>query len=70
MYSPLLALDEVGMLDWMSQFALPEAIIDELWPDLKHHVVGQEPCGARQISSMSHDSGFNLAAMVEQDLAG
>jgi prolycopene isomerase len=99
-----------------------EAVIDELWPELKHHIVRKEPYGAKQISSMSRDvavpgcggeavgiaqvvgqcgsskpdartplpglyivgcdaggrgagthqavdSGFNVAAMVEQDLA-
>jgi prolycopene isomerase len=33
-----------------------EQVIDELWPDLKHHVIRKEPYGARQISSMSRDS--------------
>ncbi len=99
-----------------------DAVIDELWPDLKNHIVRKEPYGAKQISSMSRDvavpgcggeavgiaqvlgqcgrskpdprtplpglyivgcdaggrgagthqavdSGFNVAAMVEQDLA-
>lgn len=32
-----------------------EAVIDELWPDLKHHIIRKEPYGARQISSMSRD---------------
>ena len=32
-----------------------EAVIDELWPDLKHHIVRKEPYGAKQISSMSRD---------------
>lgn len=33
-----------------------EAIIDELWPDLKNHIVRKEAYGAKQISSMSRDS--------------
>lgn len=33
-----------------------EAVIDELWPDLKHHIIRKEPYGAKQISSMSRDS--------------
>jgi phytoene dehydrogenase-like protein len=33
-----------------------EAVIDELWPELKHHIVRKEPYGARQISSMSRDA--------------
>jgi len=32
-----------------------EAVIDELWPELKHHILRKEPYGARQISSMSRD---------------
>lgn len=32
-----------------------EAVIDELWPDLKNHIVRKEPYGAKQISSMSRD---------------
>jgi prolycopene isomerase len=32
-----------------------EAVIDELWPELKDHIVRKEPYGARQISSMSRD---------------
>lgn len=32
-----------------------EAVIDELWPELKNHIVRKEPYGARQISSMSRD---------------
>jgi phytoene dehydrogenase-like protein len=33
-----------------------EAVINELWPDLKNHIVRKEPYGAKQISSMSRDS--------------
>ncbi|MBT4521800.1 MAG: NAD(P)/FAD-dependent oxidoreductase [Halieaceae bacterium] len=33
-----------------------EAVIDELWPDLKDHIIRKEPYGARQISGMSRDS--------------
>ncbi|MBW2713327.1 MAG: NAD(P)/FAD-dependent oxidoreductase [Deltaproteobacteria bacterium] len=33
-----------------------EAIIDELWPDLKNHVLRKEPYGAKQISKLSRDS--------------
>lgn len=33
-----------------------EAIIDELWPELKHHIIRKEPYGAKQISSMSRDA--------------
>ena len=32
-----------------------EAVIDELWPELKDHVIRKEPYGAKQISSMSRD---------------
>ena len=32
-----------------------EAVIDELWPELKDHIVRKEPYGAKQISSMSRD---------------
>jgi prolycopene isomerase len=32
-----------------------EKVIDELWPELKDHVIRKEPYGARQISSMSRD---------------
>lgn len=32
-----------------------EAVIDELWPELKNHIVRKEPYGAKQISSMSRD---------------
>jgi prolycopene isomerase len=33
-----------------------ELVLDELWPDLKNHIVRKEPYGAKQISSMSRDS--------------
>ncbi len=33
-----------------------EAVIDELWPDLKNHIIRQEPYGAKQISGLSRDS--------------
>ena len=33
-----------------------EAVIDELWPDLKNHIVRKEPYGAKQVSSLSRDS--------------
>lgn len=33
-----------------------EEVIDELWPDLKNHIIRKEPYGAKQISSMSRDS--------------
>lgn len=33
-----------------------EAVIDELWPELKNHILRKEPYGAKQISSMSRDS--------------
>ncbi len=33
-----------------------EEVIDELWPELKDHVIRKEPYGAKQISSMSRDS--------------
>lgn len=33
-----------------------DEIINELWPELKDHVVRKEPYGAKQISSMSRDS--------------
>lgn len=36
--------------------ARAERVIDELWPDLKHHILRKEPYGARQISSMSRDA--------------
>jgi phytoene dehydrogenase-like protein len=32
-----------------------EAVIDELWPELKHHIIRKEPYGAKQISSLSRD---------------
>lgn len=32
-----------------------EEVIDQLWPDLKNHIVRKEPYGAKQISSMSRD---------------
>ncbi len=32
-----------------------EAVIDELWPELKDHIIRKEPYGAKQISSMSRD---------------
>ncbi len=32
-----------------------EAVIDELWPELKDHIVRKEPYGAKQIASMSRD---------------
>jgi len=32
-----------------------DAVIDELWPELKNHIVRKEPYGAKQISSMSRD---------------
>ncbi len=35
-----------------------EAIIDELWPDLKHHILRKEPYGAKQISRLSRDSAL------------
>jgi prolycopene isomerase len=31
-------------------------IINELWPDLKNHILRKEPYGAKQISSMSRDA--------------
>jgi prolycopene isomerase len=33
-----------------------DAVINELWPDLKDHIIRKEPYGAKQISSMSRDS--------------
>jgi prolycopene isomerase len=36
--------------------ARADKIINELWPDLKNHIVRKEPYGAKQISSMSRDS--------------
>lgn len=36
--------------------ARADAVINELWPDLKDHIVRKEPYGARQISSMSRDA--------------
>jgi prolycopene isomerase len=33
-----------------------EAVIDELWPDLRDHILRKEPYGPRQISSLSRDS--------------
>lgn len=33
-----------------------EAIIDELWPNLKQHVLRKEPYGPKQISGLSRDS--------------
>jgi len=36
--------------------ARADAIIDELWPDLKNHIIRKEPYGAKQISSMSRDA--------------
>jgi prolycopene isomerase len=41
---------------WEEAIARAEAVIDELWPDLKNHIVRKEPYGAKQISSMSRDS--------------
>lgn len=32
-----------------------DEIINELWPDLKNHIIRKEPYGAKQISSMSRD---------------
>ena len=42
-----------GLVD--EALARCEAVIDELWPDLKNHNVRKEPYGAKQISSMSRD---------------
>ena len=33
-----------------------EVVIDELWPDLKNHILRKEPYGAKQISGLSRDS--------------
>ena len=33
-----------------------EAVIDELWPDLKNHIIRKEPYGAKAISGLSRDS--------------
>ncbi|MBW2291274.1 MAG: NAD(P)/FAD-dependent oxidoreductase [Deltaproteobacteria bacterium] len=33
-----------------------EAIIDELWPELKHHILRKEPYGPKQVSGLSRDS--------------
>jgi prolycopene isomerase len=33
-----------------------DEVINELWPELKDHIVRKEPYGAKQISSMSRDS--------------
>ena len=33
-----------------------DEVINELWPELKDHVLRKEPYGAKQISSMSRDS--------------
>lgn len=32
-----------------------DRVIDELWPELKDHIIRKEPYGAKQISSMSRD---------------
>ncbi len=33
-----------------------EAVIDELWPGFRRHIIRREPYGARQISGLSRDS--------------
>jgi prolycopene isomerase len=33
-----------------------EAVLDELWPDLRSHIIRKEPYGARQVSALSRDS--------------
>ena len=33
-----------------------EEVINELWPELKDHIIRKEPYGAKQISSMSRDA--------------
>ncbi|UCH29510.1 MAG: hypothetical protein JSV06_00385, partial [Myxococcales bacterium] len=33
-----------------------EQILDELWPDLKNHIIRKEPYGAKAISGLSRDS--------------
>jgi len=43
-----------GLVD--EALARCDAVIDELWPDLKNHIVRKEPYGAKQVSSMSRDS--------------
>ena len=32
-----------------------DKVIDELWPELKNHIIRKEPYGAKRISSMSRD---------------
>jgi len=41
---------------WEEAIARAEAVIDELWPDLKNHILRKEPYGGKQIASMSRDS--------------
>jgi prolycopene isomerase len=33
-----------------------EAVLDELWPDLREHIIRKEPYGPKQISGLSRDS--------------
>lgn len=33
-----------------------EAVLDELWPDLRNHIIRKEPYGPRQISGLSRDA--------------
>jgi prolycopene isomerase len=33
-----------------------EAVLDELWPDLREHILRKEPYGPKQISGLSRDS--------------
>lgn len=41
---------------WQEAIRRADAVLDELWPDLKNHILRKEPYGPKQVSGMSRDS--------------
>jgi prolycopene isomerase len=41
---------------WEEAIRRADAVLDELWPDLKQHILRKEPYGPRQVSGMSRDA--------------
>lgn len=45
-----------GSAMYLEAIRRADAVIDELWPELKHHVIRKEAYGPKQVSGMSRDA--------------